>query len=43
MTSSTNYKGARTATLQAASDLFGASSPQRAAVDRGWAAVSVTA
>jgi Zn-dependent metalloprotease len=42
MTSSTNYKGARTATLQAASDLFGATSAQRTAVDRAWAAVNVT-
>jgi Zn-dependent metalloprotease len=43
MTSSSNYKAARGATLQAASDLFGAASAQRAAVDRAWAAVSVTA
>jgi zinc metalloprotease ZmpA len=33
MTSSTNYNGARTATLQAATDLYGASSTQRAAVN----------
>lgn len=42
MTSSTNYKAARTATLQAATDLFGVASAQRADADRAWAAVSVT-
>ncbi|MFI7011523.1 M4 family metallopeptidase [Streptomyces sp. NPDC050145] len=41
MTSTTNYAGARTATLQAASDLYGASSPERAAVAATWAAVNV--
>ncbi|WP_172201107.1 M4 family metallopeptidase [Niveibacterium sp. COAC-50] len=41
MTSNTNYKGARTATLSAAADLFGASSAQYAAVARAWSAVSV--
>jgi Zn-dependent metalloprotease len=41
MTSTTNYAGARTATLQAASDLYGASSPERAAVAATWTAVSV--
>ncbi len=41
MTSSTTYAGARTATLSAASDLFGAASPERAAVAAAWSAVSV--
>ena len=41
MTSSTDYKGARTATLQAASDLYGASSPERAAVAAAWSGVNV--
>ncbi|TXL60629.1 M4 family metallopeptidase [Aeromicrobium terrae] len=41
MTSSTNYAGARTATLNAASDLYGASSAQRNAVAAAWSAVSV--
>jgi Zn-dependent metalloprotease len=41
MTSSTNYAGARTATLNAASDLYGATSPERAAVAAAWSAVSV--
>jgi Zn-dependent metalloprotease len=41
MTSSTDYHGARTATLAAASDLFGADSAQYAAVDAAWAAVGV--
>jgi len=41
MTSNTNYAGARTATLNAATDLFGASSSQRAAVAAAWSAVSV--
>lgn len=41
MTSSTNYAGARTATLNAASDLFGATSAERAAVAATWSAVSV--
>jgi Zn-dependent metalloprotease len=43
MTSNTNYKGARTATLSAATDLFGAGSAQYAATNAAWAAVSVTA
>lgn len=41
MTSNTNYAGARTATLNAASDLFGATSAERAAVAATWSAVSV--
>jgi len=41
MTSSTNYAGARTATLQAAADLFGAYSPTYLAVADGWAAINV--
>lgn len=41
MTTSTNYAQARTATLNAASDLYGASSPERAAVAAAWTAVSV--
>jgi Zn-dependent metalloprotease len=41
MTSSTNYAGARTATLNAASDLYGSSSAQRNAVAAAWSAVSV--
>ncbi|MDX3803523.1 M4 family metallopeptidase [Streptomyces sp. AK04-3B] len=41
MTSSTNYAGARTATLQAASDLFGAYSPAYLAVADSWAAINV--
>jgi zinc metalloprotease ZmpA len=41
MTSSTNYAGARTATLNAASDLFGLGSTQYNAVAAAWSAVSV--
>ena len=41
MTSSTNYAGARTATLSAAGDLFGAGSAQQNAVAAAWSAVSV--
>ncbi len=41
MTSSTNYAGARTATLNAARDLYGSTSTQYATVDAAWAAVSV--
>jgi Zn-dependent metalloprotease len=41
MTSSTNYAGARTATLNAARDLFGAGSTQYNAVAAAWSAVSV--
>jgi Zn-dependent metalloprotease len=42
MTSSTNYKGARTATLNAATDLYGAGSANYNAVAAAWSAVSVT-
>lgn len=42
MTSGTTYAGARTATLNAATDLFGAASPQRAAVAAAWSAVNVS-
>jgi zinc metalloprotease ZmpA len=41
MTSSTNYAGARTATLNAARDLYGAGSTQHNAVATAWSAVSV--
>ena len=41
MTSSTNYAGARVATLKAATDLFGAGSAQYNAVAAAWSAVSV--
>ncbi|MEU5764799.1 M4 family metallopeptidase [Streptomyces asoensis] len=41
MTSSTNYAGARTATLSAAADLFGAYSPTYLAVADAWAAINV--
>ena len=41
MTSTTNYAGARTATLQAAADLFGAYSPTYLAVADAWAAIDV--
>jgi len=41
MTSGTTYAQARTATLNAASDLFGASSTQRSTVAAAWSAVSV--
>lgn len=41
MTSSTNYAGARSATLSAASDLYGAGSPEYSAVNTAWAAVNV--
>ncbi|MGO4258888.1 M4 family metallopeptidase [Marmoricola sp. RAF53] len=42
MTSSTNYSGARTATLNAARDLYGATSAQSSAVASAWSAVSVS-
>ncbi|KRE94648.1 peptidase [Nocardioides sp. Soil774] len=42
MTSSTNYAGARVATLKAATDLYGAGSTQYAAVASAWSAVSVS-
>jgi Zn-dependent metalloprotease len=41
MTSTTNYKGARTATLNAANDLFGANSAQAKAVAAAWTAAGV--
>ena len=41
MTSSTNYTGARTASLNAARDLYGAGSAQYNAVAAAWSAVSV--
>ncbi|KNE81862.1 MULTISPECIES: M4 family metallopeptidase [Streptomyces] len=41
MTSSTNYARARTATLQAAADLFGADSAAYEAVGHAWAGVNV--
>ncbi len=41
MTSSTNYAGARTASLNAATDLYGAGSTQYNAVAAAWSAVSV--
>jgi Zn-dependent metalloprotease len=41
MTSSTNYAGARTASLDAARDLYGAGSAQDNAVAAAWSAVSV--
>ncbi|MEU4245567.1 M4 family metallopeptidase [Actinoplanes sp. NPDC026619] len=42
LTSSSNYSAAKTATLKAATDLFGASSTQYAATAAAWAAVSVS-
>ncbi|MGV9760428.1 M4 family metallopeptidase [Streptomyces tricolor] len=42
MTSSTNYRGARTATLNAARDLYGAGSTEYDAVAAAWSAVNVT-
>jgi len=41
MTSSTNYAGARTATLKAATDLYGTGSVQYNTVAAAWSAVSV--
>ncbi|WP_446047121.1 M4 family metallopeptidase [Streptomyces olivaceus] len=41
MTSSTDYAGARTATLRAAGDLYGADSDEYAAVGAAWSAVNV--
>ncbi|SES43866.1 Zn-dependent metalloprotease [Streptomyces sp. yr375] len=41
MTSTTDYAGARTATLQAAGDLFGAYSPTYLAVANAWAGINV--
>ncbi len=41
MTSSTNYAGARTATLSAATDLYGAGSAEYNAVAKAWTAINV--
>ncbi|RPF39180.1 M4 family metallopeptidase [Streptomyces sp. TLI_185] len=41
MTSTTNYAGARTATLSAAADLYGVYSPTYLAVADAWAAINV--
>ncbi|WP_208814065.1 M4 family metallopeptidase [Micromonospora echinofusca] len=41
MTSNTNYAGARTATLSAATDLYGAGSTEYATVAAAWSAVGV--
>jgi Zn-dependent metalloprotease len=41
MTASTNYAGARTATLSAATSLFGTGSPEYNAVAAAWDAVRV--
>lgn len=41
MTSTTDYAAARTATLDAATDLYGADSAEFKGVDRAWAAVNV--
>ncbi|MCS0605346.1 M4 family metallopeptidase [Streptomyces sp. LP11] len=43
MVSTTSFHGARTATLNAAKDLYGANSTEYRTVDRAWAAVNVTA
>ncbi|MEU6279865.1 M4 family metallopeptidase [Streptomyces sp. NPDC047028] len=43
MVSTTDFHDARTATLQAAKDLYGATSTEYATVDKAWAAVNVTA
>ncbi|HEX6920455.1 MAG TPA: M4 family metallopeptidase [Actinomycetes bacterium] len=42
MTSATNYSGARTAAINAAKDLYGASSAQCAGVEKAFTAISVT-
>ncbi|WP_030457685.1 M4 family metallopeptidase [Kitasatospora sp. NRRL B-11411] len=42
MTSTTNYKGARTATLSAAADLYGSGSAEYNAVAAAWTAVNVS-
>ncbi|MFJ1704213.1 M4 family metallopeptidase [Kitasatospora sp. NPDC088346] len=42
MTSTTNYKGARTATLNAATDLYGATSAEYKAVAAAWTGVNVS-
>ncbi|MFF3838189.1 M4 family metallopeptidase [Streptomyces sp. NPDC001930] len=41
MTSSTNYAGARAATLSAATDLYGAGSAEYTAVAKAWTAINV--
>ncbi|MCI4566330.1 M4 family metallopeptidase, partial [Lysobacter sp. CFH 32150] len=41
MSSGTTYPQARTATLNAASDLYGAGSAERAAVAAAWSAINV--
>ncbi|MGW7525936.1 M4 family metallopeptidase [Streptomyces sp. NPDC054783] len=41
-TSTTDYKGARTGTLKAASDLYGASSTEYKTVEAAWSAVNVS-
>ncbi|MFB7610362.1 M4 family metallopeptidase [Streptomyces gardneri] len=41
MTSSTTYAGARTATLSATTDLYGANSPEYTAVAKAWTAINV--
>jgi Zn-dependent metalloprotease len=41
MVSSTNFKGARTATLNAADAIYGAGSPEKAAVASAWSLVGV--
>lgn len=43
MVSSTDFHGARVATLKAAKDLYGATSVEYKTVDKSWAAVNVTA
>ncbi|SES43020.1 Zn-dependent metalloprotease [Streptomyces sp. yr375] len=43
MVSTTDFHDARTATLKAAKDLYGATSTEYLTVDRAWAAVNVTA
>lgn len=43
MVSTTDFHDARTATLKAATDLYGASSVEYKTVDKAWAAVNVTA
>lgn len=43
MVSTTDFHGARVATLKAAKDLYGASSTEYKTVDKAWAAVNVTA
>jgi len=41
MTSTTDYRGARLATIRAANDLFGKASPESSAVAAAWAAVGL--